>query len=338
MRTTNGLYAHLIDESYLLDCARLAVKGKRRAPSVAQFLFRRESEILSLADRLKAKTWEPAGWSPRPVLDPKPRLIAVAPVIDRVLHLAVTRLAEPVFMRSVSDDVFACRKGKGTHRATLRILQLQRRHRWFLHLDIRAYFPSVVPETLLRLLAERIHDSDFLTILSRIIEAGRGFYDGFVERKWARLPRDWPPKDRGLPIGALTSQFFANVVYLLAFDHWVKRTLLVPGYVRYVDDLLLFGDSEKEMLAYREAAAAWLWAERGLLLKRPEARPRTCVGTIHALGHAISRSSIRARPRAWRGLTAAVKNEIWGRGVRHEQDDNHLRSMLAARVGNLLFL
>ncbi len=313
MYTVRNLFDRLCDAAYLEEAAKTTARGKRRRPDVALFLFRLDEEIEHLRAALAAGTYRPRGFELVTIRDPKPRLIAQVPIADRVLHTALVELMEPVFLRGLRPEAYACRVGFGTHRAVLRLLELVRRHRYALHLDIRSYFPSVDLEILRALLARRIRDERFLAVVDRVLEAGREIYAWPGVRQRAGLADDWPPPGRGLPIGAYTSQLFAAHVYLAELDHFVKRQLKVPGYARYVDDLLLLADRRAQLRRARSEIADWLAAERGLRLKHPQARILSCHGHLDALGYRITRDGVEVRPRALKRLRRRVEATVLGR-------------------------
>lgn len=283
---------------------------------------------------LLEQRWRPAPWDLLFIHDPKPRVIARAPFRDRVVHTALANLIEPRFERSYLPEDFACRRHMGTHRARVRLLELVRRHRLAVHLDVRSYFPSIDVDLLRGLLERRIDDERFLAVVSRVLEAGRGLNDSSRVRRHARIAPDWPPPGRGLPIGALTSQLFAAHVYLLEFDHFVKRELKVPGYVRYVDDIFCFGERRAELRAWRAAIGQWLEARRGLRLKRPDARVLSCGGHIDALGVRITRDGIEPLRRSFTRLRAQLARDARDPRV----DTRAIEAALRSRIGNLLFL
>jgi len=234
----------------------------------------------------------------------------VASVSDRIVHAALVDLIAPPFLRRVRDESFACRPGFGTHRAVLRLQRLIRRHRLCMHLDVRSYFPSVVPVRLRVLVRRYVHDRRVMEVIDRVIEAGVAFYRSGGVQRLGQLPPEWPPPGRGLPIGALTSQLFATHVYLDALDHFVKCTLKVPGYVRYVDDLICFGDRRADLRGWRAAIGEWLDGERGLRLKHPNARLISCAGHLDALGYRIRREDIVPLGRTPRRLARRIRQEI----------------------------
>ncbi len=152
-------------------------------------------------------------------------------------------------------------------------------------------------------------------------------------RRWAGLTEAWPPPGRGLPIGAYTSQVLAAWLYLDGLDHYVKRTLKVPGYVRYVDDLFLFGRARGELRRWRREVGAWLWTERGLKLKHPDARVLSCAGHLDALGQRVTRRGIEPRPRSLKRLARAAAAEARGGSGRQPSFERPL----PARIGSVMF-
>ena len=124
MKRAGQLFDTLIAFEHLIACARRAARGKRHRPGVATFLFRLERLVLDLQERLRNDTWEPGGYREFLVREPKQRLISAAPFADRVVHHALVGVLEPVFEPVFEPifvhDSYACRCGKGTHRAVER--------------------------------------------------------------------------------------------------------------------------------------------------------------------------------------------------------------------------
>lgn len=331
MWTVSNLFNQLCDPEHLDRAATLTVRGKRRRPDVAWFLFRRETVLAELAEALADGRWRPRGFELVRIRDPKPRVITRIPIEDRIVHTAIVTLLDPALTRSLRPEAMACRPGRGAHRAALALLGELRRHPFALHLDIRAYFPSIDRGILRALLARRVRDQRFLAVVDRVLEAGADLYADPALRAWAGLTPDWPPTDRGLPIGAYTSQVFAAHLYLDAADHYIKRTLKVPGYVRYVDDLFLFGDSRAELRAWRTETGRWLLEHRGLRLKHPEARVLSCAGHLDALGYRLRRAGLEALPRALRRMRRRVTAHMAG------QPGADMARSLASTAGVVLF-
>ena len=320
---SNGLWSRVVrrlahgfeqmcDPDHIAAAADRTVRGKRRRPDVAAFLLYRESVLAELTDQLQRGAWRPDGFRIRFLRDPKPRAIACATVADRIVHTALVDVVGPVFIRSLRPEHFACRPGMGTHRAVLRLARQMRRHRFVLHLDVAAYFASVDLDVLRGLVWRRVLDGRLRDIVDAILEDGRFIYDVPEVRAHARLGDDGPGPRCGLPIGALTSQLFAAHVYLDALDHFATRILKIPGYTRYVDDVIIFGDRRADLRRWRAELAEWLCEERRLRLKHPKAPALSCAGHLDALGRRIRRDRVEPHPRALRRLRARVAREMDG--------------------------
>ncbi len=273
---------------------------------MAWFLFRLDGELLRLQRALEDGRWQPAGFEPLFIQHPKPRVIARAPVEDRVVHRAMVALLEPLWERSLVGGDCACRKGKGTH-AALRALQgAMRHHRFALHLDVRAYFPSIQPQIVRALVARRVDDAAFMDVLERVLDSSARFYQPQRVREHLGLGPSWPVPGCGLPVGASTSQFLAAHVFLNGLDGYALRSLRVGAWLRYVDDMFVFGRRRCELRAWRAAIGGWLEQKRGLRLKHPQARVLSCAGSLDALGQRVTREGIRPLPVAHRRLRGRV--------------------------------
>ncbi|MCK6574825.1 reverse transcriptase/maturase family protein [Myxococcota bacterium] len=315
MSRATGLLASLCAPGELATVAQRCARGKRRQSDVAWFLFDEARQVATLRDALTTATWRPAPLAALVVRDPKPRVIARSPFEDRVVHLALARRLEAVYGPSLSPSDFACRPGWGQHRAVLALQRHLRCNTWAVHLDVRAYFPSIDPGRIASLLGERIADAPFLDLVGHMLAQGPAFYAEPSVRAAGGLTPEWPPPGRGLAIGSSLSQHLAAHVYLNAFDHWIKRRLRVPGYVRYVDDIFLFGRGRAEVRAWREAVGEWLAVNRGLRLKAPDAPVIACAATLHGLGYRISREARAPRVRTLRRLRQRVAEEMRGGGA-----------------------
>ncbi len=230
---------------------RKAAKGKRGKPPVAAFEYHLEDHLLQLQEELLHKSYRPGGYHSFYIHEPKRRLISAAPFRDRVVHHALCNIIEPRFERGFIFDSYANRVGKGTHRALARCQQFARRYCYVLQCDIRQFFPSIDHAILRTILARRIEDDDILWLIDRILESGKGVLSETYEMVYfAGDDLFAVHRPRGLPIGNLTSQFWANC-YLDGLDHFVKRELRCKGYLRYVDDFLLFGDDKRTLWAWK---------------------------------------------------------------------------------------
>lgn len=273
---TATLYTQVHSWENLLLAYRKASKGKRGRTPAAAFEYRLEDNLVALQLELHEKTYMPGSYDNFYIHDPKMRLISAAPFRDRVVHHALCNVIEPLFERGFVHDTYANRLGKGNHRALDRAQAFARRHRYVLPCDVRQFFPSIDHQILLVILGKKIDDPAILWLVGRILESGKGVLDDEYTTSW--FPGDTlfsPLRPRGLPIGNLTSQFWANC-YLSGFDHFVKRELRCPGYVRYVDDILLFGDDRDCMWEWKKAIVERM-AELRLTIhvERAQVRPVT---------------------------------------------------------------
>jgi retron-type reverse transcriptase len=223
---------------------------------VANFEFSLERELLCLEIELRDQSYRPGAYRQFRVFEPKPRLISRAPFRDRVVHHALCRVIEPLFERSFISQSYACRVGKGTHRALDRFQALARAYRWAMTCDISKFFASIDHQVLLGLMRRKVRDRKCLWLIEEIIDgsppqdAPRVYFAG--DNLFTPLERR-----RGLPIGNLTSQFFANV-YLNPLDHFVERQLRCSAYLRYCDDFVLFSDDVEQLKEWRGQIAVFL--------------------------------------------------------------------------------
>lgn len=268
MKRQGQLFDRLVSFENLLAAAQTARRGKRFKLNVARFDFDLEHELLALGDALRSHTYRPGPYRTFTIREPKMRLISAAPYRDRVVHHALCRIIEPIFDRTFIADSYACRVGKGTHLAVEEFGRHARRYAYVLKCDIAKYFPSIDHAILVGLLARKIKDPRVLWLLRVIIEASNA--QEFVCRHFAGDDLFTPlARRRGIPIGNLTSQFFANL-YLNGFDHYVKETLRCPAYLRYCDDFVVFGDDRPSLWRIKAAMGHYLSTLRLTL------HPRKC--------------------------------------------------------------
>jgi len=305
------MYQQLCSWDNLLLAYRKASQGKRGNPSVAAFEYRLEDNLIQLRGELLEKTYTPGRYVSFYIHDPKRRLISAAPFRDRVVHHALCNLIEQIFERSFIADSFANRIGKGTHRALDRAQELARRYRYVLPCDIRQFFPSIDHAILRETLsvARKISNSDVLGLIDRILASGVGVLA--EEYAMEYFPGDdlfAVNRPRGLPIGNLTSQFWANC-YLNSFDHFVKRELHCAGYVRYVDDFLLFEDDKRTLARWRDALIERL-ARLRVTLHVESAQPRPVTEGISFLGFIIFPTHRRLKRRKGIAFQRRLKKQL----------------------------
>jgi len=291
-----NLQEQLCDWENVTRAWQSASRGKRGRAATAQYEFMLADHLLELQDQLQAKTWQPGRYASFTVHEPKKRLISAAPFRDRVAHHALCNITQPWFEEQFIPDSYANRLGKGTHRALDRCTQFARRYKYVLQCDIVQFFPSVDHTVLKTALSKMLPDNSVKWMVERILASGQGLLAG--EYDMVYFPGDdifAPARPRGLPIGNLTSQLWANC-YLNPFDQFVKRELSCPAYLRYVDDFLLFSDSKSELWGWRAALIERLERFR-LTIHTQNALVRPVAEGIPFLGFIVFPDHRRLKPR-----------------------------------------
>jgi Reverse transcriptase (RNA-dependent DNA polymerase) len=290
----------------LWDAAGRAARGKRHRESVARVLLELEPTLFELQRQLRAGTWRPGRPGQHVVCDPKVRTITAAPFEDRIVHQALCASVGPMLERGLVGDCFACRTGLGTHAALRRATAWARSYRWYAHLDVRKFFPSIDHALLTAQLARDVACERTLEVCRVIIAAGAPWSGG---RHW-HFPGDdlFAPAARatGLPIGNLASQHFANR-YLSPVDHRARDRLRIRPYLRYMDDLLLFDDDRARLEAHCHDLEERCWRLR-LRLHPWQVQP-TRAG-VSFVGYRILPDHIRVRRSTVRRAEARLREKL----------------------------
>jgi len=253
-------YGHLFEQICALDNLYLAARKARRLKSrklyVEDFELHRERFLGELRDELRAGAYRPSGYKQFRIYDPKERLICAAPYRDRVVHHALCNVIGPLLERRFIADSFSCQQGKGTEAARERCRRYTNRYAWVLKCDVRKFFQSIDHGILKQKLARLIRCEPTLALCGLIIDSYR---DTELPPAWHADDDLFAPFDRprGLPIGNLTSQLWANF-YLDDMDHCVKEVWRAAGYARYTDDWLIWGDEKSVMWSLRDRIAETL--------------------------------------------------------------------------------
>jgi retron-type reverse transcriptase len=285
------LFARVIAFANLHRAFRGASAGKRDRRSVQEFEYHLESRLWEIRRELEEGTYRWGAYRRFVIQDPKRREIRAAPFRDRVVHHAIFDVLDPIFTRGFIADTYACLPGRGTHRAVERFRAFLRARcgaGYVVQCDVESYFASVDHEVLFDLVARRIGDPRLLELVRSLIAHG-GEDSG-----------------RGMPIGNLTSQLFANL-YLDSLDHFVKEELRVRHYVRYMDDFILLLDGRGEARARLAEIESFLSGRLRLRLNprrivlAPVSCPRDFLGYVQ---HPDGRTRVRRRSvrRLWRRL------------------------------------
>ena len=289
----------------------LCRQNKRNAASALAFEYRQEENLLQLQEELTSRTYSPGRSVCFFAERPKLREIFAAQFRDRVVHHILVdyleRIWEPIFIH----DSYACRREKGIHRGVQRLQQFIRqatlngsRPAWFLQLDIRSYFVGIDHEILFGLIDKKLpphaYDARWLarTLIFHPCTADPIMHGnpGLLEKLPHHKSLFFAPPGRGLPIGNLTSQFFANV-YLNRLDQFVKHTLKCHHYLRYCDDFVLLSSNRNELLRWEAEIGSFL--KRKLLLELNDKRRRSAPvnNGIDFLGYIVRRDYLLVRRR-----------------------------------------
>ncbi len=235
MKTYNHLFEKVCSFENLYLAYLKARKCKRYKAEILRFGYNLEENLLRLKEELLNRTYQHGGYREFVVNDSKKRLIRAAPFRDRVIHHALCNIIEPVFDKGFVYDSYACRKGKGTHRAVKRLgkfirvlLAKSKEEIYCLKCDISKYFETIDHKILFTLLKKKIADPKVLWLLKEILESSESL------------------SPVGIPIGNLTSQLFANI-YLNELDQFVKHSLRIRYYLRYMDDFIVLGFDKKNL-------------------------------------------------------------------------------------------
>ena len=289
------------------------------------------SLVLKLAAQIAHGRYRPQPFTVFAVTDPKLREIFAPAFSDRLVQQWLVGHIEPWWDARFIDDSYANRKGRGTQSAIVRLQQFMRQpgQRCYCKLDIRAFFPSIDRHRLLTLWQAHLPRLPFTAQL-------RTRLDQVATAILLQSPIDPPPQasgDRallvqiprhkslyhappgiGLPIGSLTSQFFANV-YLNELDQFVKHTLKIRAYLRYVDDFILLGNDTATLNRQRLAIEAFLRERLGLALHPDKTVLQRCTQGVDFLGsivypdHRLTRQrSVRAFRRRLTWFKALMDN------------------------------
>ncbi|MGD2089839.1 MAG: reverse transcriptase/maturase family protein [Candidatus Aminicenantes bacterium] len=275
MKRYGYLFEKIIFFDNLMLASKKAIKGKKHKDAAAAFYFNLENEIIDLQEELKTKIYIPLPLRIFMIREPKVRVIGAAEFRDRVVHHAICNILEPIFEKSYIYHSYACRKGKGTHRAIRQAQKYCRSYEYFLKCDIKKYFESIHHLVLKKLLKSKFKDPNLLWLLDIIIDSPGG-------------------EENGIPIGNLTSQHFANF-YLDKLDHYIKDVLQVIGYLRYMDDFILFDNDRNKLKLMQSKISDFLFKILRLELKEKAIILAPCQEGIPFLGFRIFPNTLRVK-------------------------------------------
>ncbi|MDD5749661.1 MAG: reverse transcriptase/maturase family protein [Patescibacteria group bacterium] len=277
MKVYNDIFKDIISLKNLFLAWDEFKKDKRHKIDVQKFEFNLEENVFKLHRELDNKSYSHGSYTGFYITDPKLRHIHKAKVRDRILHHAVYKILLPIFEPTFIPNSFSCRKGKGSHKGVDTLAKILRkvsqnntRNCYALKCDIKKFFDSVDHYVLLVVLCKRIKDKDTMWLMEDIINS----YSSNIFQK------------KGLPIGNLTSQIFANI-YMNKLDQYIKQELKVKHYVRYTDDFIIVSDDKEYLKNILKPISKFLSNELLLQLHPKKVSIRKYSQGIDFLGHII---------------------------------------------------
>lgn len=359
MKTFNVTHDEIISFENLLEADRNASENKRYRDENLKFAAHREEELINLNNRLTyfpkdgvpgnplESSYHVGKYRMKKIYEPKPRIIMALQYPDRVVQWAFYQKLNPLFDRQYITHSYGCRNGKGTTKARA---QLQKwickasrsAKKWYvLKLDIAKYFYRVDHEILMKILARHIKDGLILRDLCNLInceETAFGLPEGVQPELCGQ--DDWI-YNRGMPIGNLTSQMFANI-YLNELDQFCKHELHIRYYIRYMDDIIILWPDKEELHGIRDEIERFLAEKLHLELNK-----KTCIRPVHLpvtfVGAQITANRIRMRKSTRKRMFRRMKyirGLFEGGSIPFEKVNNTMQSYFGLiehfTAGNLL--
>ena len=273
-----------------------AARGKRHRPDVQAFFENLDANLNRLGQDIRKSQLPYGRFRAFVIHDPKKRLIHAACFEDRVFHHALINLAGDVLERAMVPQSYACRSGMGVHNAVKKVQLHLRRYGYYGKIDIESYFSSIPHQRLLEVLSRLFKGAEWFAQLTRIIAS------------YQNAPQT------GLPIGSLTSQYFANY-FLDGLDRLLSEMPMVRSHVRYMDDIIWWCDDKSSVREVLQRVADWLWQKRELKIK-PSVQIQSCSQGVTYCGFRILRGTVRLSRRRKRRYQQ--RRQYWEQLYQHD--------------------
>ena len=321
----------------LVRAHKKALIGKRNSHSATATNYRFMSDLLQIQQELTQGAYQPMKYRRRIIKEPKVRMIEAPAFRDRIVHHAIHSVLSPFYERHFIRDTYACRPHKGIHKAVARVQHFLRSQSglYVCKIDISKYYSSVNHTKLRELLRKRVNDRRLLALLDAIIDSS----DSGVEHD-SLFPADshYHTKGRrGIPIGNLTSQLFANI-YLHEADLFAKQVLHAPFYIRYMDDILLFHTDKATLHTWQQKFTTFLYEELYLTVNPRKVRIYPSHLGVDFVGYVIYPHSRRVRAASVRRFRKRFRRHLRGYhagAVSEEKLENTVQAWSAhVRHGN----
>ncbi|MFZ2202177.1 MAG: RNA-directed DNA polymerase [Microgenomates group bacterium] len=321
---------------------------KRKTINALKFEIACEQKLLNLAKELKSQTYRPGRSICFIVTYPKLREIFAADFRDRIVHHLLINKIISLFEQRFIYDSFACREEKGTHVAVFRLRKFiyqvtknKTQNAFYGQFDIKSFFSNIDKDVLFTIIEREINKSFPVTIQKEILWLTRtiifhnptqNYYRKGKKELFNQIPADKTlfktPNGRGLPIGNLTSQFFANV-YLNELDQFVKRKLKVKYYLRYVDDLVLLSESSEQLRRWRKEIDRFLKETLKLELHPNKDKYGSVYQGIDFVGYVVKPNYVLSRKRVVSNLK--TKLHYFNQGLFLVSDNQRQKALPLSR-------
>jgi RNA-directed DNA polymerase len=272
-------YEELCSYDNLLKAYKKARKGKTTKPYVIEFTKEIINNLQELKTELLLQSYKPRPLETFTIRDPKTRKISKSDFRDRIVHHAIINILEPIYEKTFIYDSYANRKKKGALAAIKRFDQFKRkvsknnkRNCYILKADIKHYFKEIDNNILIEILTRKLKCQKTLWLIKQILQNPSIGGGGRIQK--------------GMPLGNLTSQFFANV-YLNELDYFIKHKLRAKHYLRYVDDFVILHHSKKQLKLWKKEINNFLGDKLKLQLHPDKSRIKKLKRGIDFLGFRI---------------------------------------------------
>lgn len=296
----------------LFQCWIKAKRNKSRRSRIQAFSEDPLRYLTIIQSRLRSRQYEFGPYRYFVVREKKHRDVVDAPMKDRIVHWMLYDYLYPIWERRFIHHTYGNLKGRGTHAAIQDLAKMCRSPsaQWVLQIDISKYFYSIPHDLLKERVTRYVGDTDIRMLLEALIDSfctDHRYDELFSPSSIYRRTHE-----KGMPIGNLTSQLFANI-YLSPFDHWIKEVLQIRYYMRYVDDLLILGQSKEELHQYLGLIISRLEQE-GLMIHPRKIRIAPVSQGIPYLGYRIWPHHISAGRRILSRYHRELRRSEMGQG------------------------
>lgn len=347
-----NLYKKIISLNNLLSSWKEFRNGKRNKADVQEFELNLEDNLFELHEELTSFKYKHSNYSSFHITDPKQRHIHKAKVRDRIVHHAVHRILYPIFDEYFISGSYSCRLGKGSHRAVTELQIMARKVSknytgpcYVLKCDIKKFFNSVDHQILNKILKNKIDNSELLSLLEEIIgsfgsvagaQPQLQLFDFRSENRERERAAPVGVAGKGIPIGNLTSQLFANV-YLNEFDQFIKHNIRIKYYLRYCDDFVILSNNKDQLEKVIVVIEEFLNENLELCLHDDKVCIRKLKQGIDFLGYVILpyHTVLRTKTRRRMLKKLTLENSSSYLGILGHCDSYKLRKQICNIVDNL---